>query len=73
MRSQALLRDADELRSFAGKLSQQVFGPLNVGCFIPLALIATLANIRKTIVVDIFSQCCREQISDARIPGMASL
>lgn len=40
-RAQALLRDADELHSFAGKLSQQIFGSLNVGCFIPLAPIVT--------------------------------
>ncbi len=39
--AQALLRDADELRSFAGKLSKQIFGSLNVGCFIPLAPIVT--------------------------------
>lgn len=32
-----LLRDAEELKSFAGKLSEQVFGSINVGCFIPLA------------------------------------
>jgi hypothetical protein len=35
--------------------------------------IATLANIRKTIVVDSFSQFCHEQISAENIPGMASL
>ena len=35
--AQALLRDAEELHSFAGKLSDQVFGSINVGCFIPLA------------------------------------
>jgi DNA-binding transcriptional LysR family regulator len=39
--AQALLRDADELHSFAGKLSEQVFGSVNVGCFIPLAPIVT--------------------------------
>jgi DNA-binding transcriptional LysR family regulator len=39
--AQALLRDADELRSFAGKLSKQIFGSINVGCFIPLAPIVT--------------------------------
>ena len=39
--AQALLRDADELRSFAGKLSEQIFGSINVGCFIPLAPIVT--------------------------------
>jgi DNA-binding transcriptional LysR family regulator len=39
--AQALLRDADELHSFAGKLSDQVFGSINVGCFIPLAPIVT--------------------------------
>ena len=40
-RAKMLLRDADELRSFAGKLSEQIFGSLNVGCFIPLAPIVT--------------------------------
>ncbi len=35
--------------------------------------IATLANIKKTIVVDIFSQFCHEQINTEKIPGMASL
>ena len=35
--------------------------------------IATLANIRKTIVVDIFSQFCRAQINSENIPGMARL
>jgi DNA-binding transcriptional LysR family regulator len=40
-RCKALLRDADELKSFAGKLSEQVFGSINVGCFIPLAPIVT--------------------------------
>ena len=39
--AQALLRDAEELRSFAGKLSAQIFGSINVGCFIPLAPIVT--------------------------------
>ncbi len=39
--ARALLRDADELRSFAGKLSDQIFGSINVGCFIPLAPIVT--------------------------------
>lgn len=39
--AQALLRDADELKSFAGKLSDQIFGSINVGCFIPLAPIVT--------------------------------
>jgi len=39
--AKALLRDADELKSFAGKLSDQVFGSINVGCFIPLAPIVT--------------------------------
>jgi len=39
--AQALLRDADELRSFAGKLAEQIFGSINVGCFIPLAPIVT--------------------------------
>jgi len=39
--AQALLRDADELHSFAGKLSAQIFGSINVGCFIPLAPIVT--------------------------------
>jgi DNA-binding transcriptional LysR family regulator len=40
-RAQALLRDAEELHSFAGKLSAQIFGSLNVGCFTPLAPIVT--------------------------------
>ena len=40
-RAKALLRDAEELRSFAGKLSEQIFGSINVGCFIPLAPIVT--------------------------------
>ncbi len=40
-RCKTLLRDADELKSFAGKLSGQVFGSVNVGCFIPLAPIVT--------------------------------
>ena len=35
------LRDADELKGFAGKLSDQVFGSINIGCFIPLAPILT--------------------------------
>ena len=39
--AQALLRDAGELHSFAGKLSAQIFGSINVGCFIPLAPIVT--------------------------------
>lgn len=40
-RAKALLRDADELHSFAGMLSEQIFGSINVGCFIPLAPIVT--------------------------------
>ncbi len=40
-RCKTLLRDADELKSFAGKLSEQVFGSINIGCFIPLAPIVT--------------------------------
>jgi len=40
-RAKMLLRDADELRSFAGKLSEKVFGSINIGCFIPLAPIVT--------------------------------
>ena len=39
--ARALLRDAEELKSFAGKLSDQVYGSINVGCFIPLAPIVT--------------------------------
>jgi DNA-binding transcriptional LysR family regulator len=35
--------------------------------------IATLANVRKTMVVDIFSQFCTEHISTENIPGMTSL
>ena len=40
-RAKALLRDAEELKSFAGKLSDQIFGSISVGCFIPLAPIVT--------------------------------
>lgn len=40
-RARMLLRDANELRSFAGKLSEQIFGSINVACFIPLAPIVT--------------------------------
>ena len=40
-KARALLRDADELKSFAGKLSDQIFGSINVGCFVPLAPIVT--------------------------------
>jgi len=40
-RAKMLLRDADELHSFAGKLCEQIFGSINVGCFIPLAPIVT--------------------------------
>jgi len=36
-----LLRDANELKSFAGKLSEQIFGSINIGCFMPLAPIVT--------------------------------
>ncbi len=36
-KAKALLRDADELRSFAGKLADRIFGSINIGCFIPLA------------------------------------
>ena len=39
--AQALLRDAEELHSFAGKLSEQIFGSINIGCFIPIAPIVT--------------------------------
>jgi DNA-binding transcriptional LysR family regulator len=35
--------------------------------------IATLATIRKTIVVDSFSEFCRQQINTERIPGMAKI
>ena len=40
-RAKMLLRDAEELRSFAGMLSEQIFGSINIGCFIPLAPIVT--------------------------------
>jgi DNA-binding transcriptional LysR family regulator len=40
-RAKQLLRDADELKSFAGLLSDQIYGSLNIGCFIPLAPIVT--------------------------------
>jgi len=36
-----LLQDANELKSFAGKLSEQIFGSINIGCFTPLAPIVT--------------------------------
>ena len=36
-RARALLRDAEEPESFADKLSDQIFGSINAGCFIPLA------------------------------------
>lgn len=36
-----LIRDADELKGFAGKPSEQVFGLINIGCFIPIAPIVT--------------------------------
>jgi len=39
--SKRLLRDASELKSFAGKLSDQIFGSINIGCFTPLAPIVT--------------------------------
>ena len=35
--------------------------------------IATLANIRQTIVADSFSQFCQQQINNQKIPGMANL
>lgn len=38
-----LLRDANELKGFAGKLSDQIFGSINIGCFVPLAPIVTPA------------------------------
>ncbi len=40
-KAKRMLRDADELKGFAGKLSDQVFGSINIGCFIPLAPIVT--------------------------------
>ena len=40
-RAKTLLRDADELHSFAGKLSDRIFGSINIGCFIPLAPIVS--------------------------------
>ena len=40
-KAKALLRDAEELRSFAGKLSDRIFGSINVGCFIPIAPVVT--------------------------------
>ena len=39
--AKSLLRDANELKGFAGKLSDQIFGSINIGCFIPLAPIVT--------------------------------
>lgn len=40
-KARRLLSDADELKGFAGKLSDQVFGSINIGCFVPLAPIVT--------------------------------
>ncbi|MFT5218750.1 MAG: DNA-binding transcriptional LysR family regulator [Planctomycetota bacterium] len=40
-RARQLLRDANELHSLAGVLSEQVYGSINVGCFIPVAPIVT--------------------------------
>ncbi|MFT5504971.1 MAG: DNA-binding transcriptional LysR family regulator [Gammaproteobacteria bacterium] len=40
-RAKQLLRDADELKSFAGLLSDRIYGSINIGCFIPLAPIIT--------------------------------
>lgn len=39
--SKRLLSDANELKSFAGKLSDQIFGSINIGCFTVLAPIVT--------------------------------
>lgn len=36
-RAKRILRDADELKSLAGVLSDQIYGTLKIGCFIPLA------------------------------------
>lgn len=36
-RARALLRDAEEPKSFAGRLPDQIFGSIKAGCFIPLA------------------------------------
>lgn len=41
VKAKQLLRDAAELKGFAGKLSDQIFGSINIGCFIPLAPIIT--------------------------------
>lgn len=41
VKAKQLLRDAGELKGFAGKLSDQIFGTINIGCFIPLAPIIT--------------------------------
>ena len=40
-RAKQILRDADELKSLAGVLSDKIYGTINVGCFIPLAPIVT--------------------------------
>lgn len=40
-RARQLLRDADELKGLAGTLSDQIYGSINIGCFIPLAPIVT--------------------------------
>jgi len=39
--AKTLLAQAEQLHSFAGELSQQVIGTIEVGCFIPLAPIIT--------------------------------
>ena len=40
-RAKQILRDADELKSLAGVLSDKIYGTIKVGCFIPLAPIVT--------------------------------
>lgn len=36
-RAKQILRDADELKSLAGVLSDKIYGTIKIGCFIPLA------------------------------------
>jgi DNA-binding transcriptional LysR family regulator len=40
-RAKQILRDANELKSLAGVLSDKIYGTIKIGCFIPLAPIVT--------------------------------
>ena len=58
----------------------EVLGPGDL-VYIPLADeapgltlgVAMLASLKKTVVIEIFLQYCRQQINENEIPGMASL